>query len=135
MPRWQQSRIAGLEEQLKQKEEEARNDQLTGFPIAGRSMRCSRMRRGAQQNGEPLTVVMLDIDHFKRCNDNYGHRGGRRLDGGETAAPGCGAQTLPHGMGEEFILVLPGCSLILDSESLSGSVCRRPIVFESKRSP
>ena len=136
-----QSRIAGLEEQLKQKEEEARNDQLTGLPNRrALDAMLEDAARHAQQNGEPLTVVMLDIDHFKRCNDNYaGHRrrGRQSLDrgGGAAARRDAGPDFAARYGGEEFILVLPGCSLILGqrvAERVRQAVARRPIVFEGK---
>jgi diguanylate cyclase (GGDEF)-like protein len=67
----------------------------------------------ALRSGKPLSVVMLDIDHFKRVNDNYGHGVGdtviralanllrqrlRRVD------------SLGRYGGEEFLAVLPDCS-------------------------
>jgi len=134
-----QSRIAGLEEQLKQKEEEARNDQLTGLPNRrALDAMLEDAARHAQQNGEPLTVVMLDIDHFKRCNDNYGHRGGDAVlteVAARLRAEMRGSDFAARYGGEEFILVLPGCSLILGqrvAERVRQAVARRPIVFEGK---
>ena len=61
--------------------------------------------------GQPLAVVMLDLDHFKRINDDFGHAAGdsvlvqvaavlRRHTGAEGTAVRLG--------GEEFCLVLPG---------------------------
>jgi diguanylate cyclase (GGDEF)-like protein/PAS domain S-box-containing protein len=59
-----------------QKELEALSfeDGLTG--IANRRMFDSHLEtrfRSAQRSGRPLTLIMLDIDHFKQFNDHYGH--------------------------------------------------------------
>ncbi len=134
-----QSRIAGLEQQLKEREEEARNDQMTGLPNRrALDTMLNDAAQKAQQLGEPLTVVMLDIDHFKRCNDNYGHRGGDAVlieVAARLRAEMRGSDFAARYGGEEFILVLPGCSLILGqrvAERVRQAVARRPIVFEGK---
>lgn len=68
----------------------------------------------ATRQGSSLALIMLDIDHFKRFNDNYGHDAGdvllrelgpflqRYVRGSDVACR--------YG-GEEFILTMPGCSL------------------------
>lgn len=134
-----QSRIAGLEAKLKQREKEAHNDKLTGLPNRrALDMMLADAALRAHKLGEPLTVVMLDIDHFKRCNDNYGHRGGDAVLielAARLRAEMRGSDFAARFGGEEFILVLPGCSLILGqrvAERVRQAIARRPVVFEGK---
>jgi len=59
---------------------EARQDLLTGLPNRRSLMEAfEREFVRMTESHEPLLVVMLDIDHFKRFNDSYGHLEGDRL--------------------------------------------------------
>jgi diguanylate cyclase (GGDEF)-like protein/PAS domain S-box-containing protein len=68
----------------------------------------------AARSGEPLTLVLCDVDYFKRYNDRYGHQAGdaclvevaRSLEGVVRRPADLAVR---HG-GEEFALVLPGTS-------------------------
>ena len=64
----------------------------------------------ASRYGSPLTAVMLDIDHFKKLNDSFGHLAGdevlARLAGGISACMRREQLFARYG-GEEFCLVLP----------------------------
>lgn len=66
----------------------------------------------SQRNGSHLSLVLVDIDHFKSINDRFGHLIGdevlcaiaRRL-----AAVTGESETVARYGGEEFVIVLPGC--------------------------
>ena len=72
----------------------------------------------AQRSGEPLSIITMDLDRFKRVNDGYGHPVGDEVllavsraitcvvRGGDTAAALQG--TAARMGGEEFALLLPG---------------------------
>lgn len=72
--------------------------------------------RRRQRSRQPLSAIMLDVDHFKAFNDAYGHRAGddclqmigRIL---ATAARRPGDVAARYG-GEEFVILLPGTDAV-----------------------
>lgn len=55
----------------------AATDPLTGLMNArAYYAACERMIGAAQRSGTPFSVLFIDLDHFKRINDNYGHEAG-----------------------------------------------------------
>jgi diguanylate cyclase (GGDEF)-like protein len=61
--------------------------------------------------GEPWAVLAIDLDHFKRINDTYGHAGGDavlRRTAGAMRQTLRGIDTLARCGGEEFFALLPG---------------------------
>jgi diguanylate cyclase (GGDEF)-like protein len=91
----------------------ARTDALTG--IANRRAWDEEMPRElsrARRSGEPLSVVLLDLDHFKAFNDSRGHQAGDQLLK-EAAAVWTeqirDGDFLARYGGEEFALLLPAC--------------------------
>ncbi len=73
-----------------------------------------RELHSARRKHRPLSVMMLDLDHFKRYNDNFGHSAGDQALAavGEMLLRSVRADDIAcrYG-GEEFTLILPECSL------------------------
>ncbi|MBH0114142.1 diguanylate cyclase [Novosphingobium sp. YJ-S2-02] len=90
----------------------AQTDPLTG--IANRRSTLAVLDeavKSACDNGTPLSVAILDIDHFKSINDRFGHGVGDEVI--KTVARKCTAfirtsDSAGRIGGEEFVLVLPG---------------------------
>lgn len=64
----------------------------------------------AQRNARPLSMIMIDLDHFKRINDQHGHAAGdRALEVSATLfEQACrGGDLLCRWGGEEFLMLLP----------------------------
>ncbi|MFC5598747.1 PAS domain S-box protein [Deinococcus cellulosilyticus] len=74
----------------------------------------TREARRAQRHQHSIGMVMLDVDHFKRFNDTYGHEAGDSLlaDLGRVLQSSVrGEDVACRYGGEEFTLMLPGASL------------------------
>jgi diguanylate cyclase (GGDEF)-like protein len=101
-----------LEAQSARVRELSRTDELTGLPNRrawGAELPAAVER--ARRDGAGLAVAMLDLDHFKRFNDEYGHPAGDRLLKSAAAAWSeqlRGTDQLARYGGEEFIALLPG---------------------------
>ena len=100
-----------LESQIAQ----ARTDSLTG--LANRRALDEELQRRyseSQRTGSPLSIMLIDVDHFKGFNDRHGHRTGDE-------ALRVIAATLRDAMrqldlvarygGEEFVVLLPGTAI------------------------
>jgi diguanylate cyclase (GGDEF)-like protein len=84
----------------------AYHDELTGLP-ARRAFNDALYRLG-----ERYSIAVLDIDHFKRFNDEFGHETGDqvlRMVSSKLARVGSGGMSFRFG-GEEFIILFPGKS-------------------------
>jgi two-component system, cell cycle response regulator len=99
---------------LQQVQKMADTDALTG--ISNRRTFETYLEREvsrAGRNGEQVTLVMFDIDHFKSINDTHGHQTGDEVlkKVAATLANGCRDFDVPARYGgEEFAIVLPSCS-------------------------
>lgn len=72
------SEIDGLRQSLVEAREQADTDALTG--IANRKRFDAFLRDAIARTGsEPLALLMVDIDHFKRFNDTHGHQVGDQV--------------------------------------------------------
>ena len=64
------------------------------------------------RSGEPISLLMIDIDNFKVLNDTYGHQVGDEVLRQVAAAIQAGSRDIDTAArygGEEFAVILPGC--------------------------
>lgn len=116
-------------------------DRLTGVYNRGYfDERLNAELSRARRQGEPLAVVMLDVDHFKRFNDTFGHAAGN-------AALRTVSWLVRHAVrrsdvvarygGEEFVMVLPATDLpqaLAKTEHLRQAVARHGIRLPKQQS-
>jgi diguanylate cyclase len=103
--------VERLRDELRQAKELSLIDALSqltnrrGFDLA-----LDAMVTGARESAEPLSLILVDIDHFKQFNDTYGHLLGDRVIRGVARAMTLAVRTtdvVARYGGEEFAVLLP----------------------------
>jgi len=123
-----------LRQRLEQAEREATRDVLTGLynrKYVGKALQTQYALY--QEEGAPFSVIMIDVDHFKKINDTYGHKVGDSVLSfiGQTITASVKGMDVPARYGgEEFIVLLPAttaedaCKL---ADSLRKQISRKPL--------
>jgi diguanylate cyclase len=127
-----------IRESLTKSEERAKTDTLTGLPnrrALEEFFRAAQTR--AMEKGQPLSALLIDIDHFKQFNDSFGHAVGDQVLRlvGQTLRERVRDVDLPARYGgEELIAVLPGADLTAcaaSAERIRRAISERPIIRRS----
>ena len=95
----------------------------------------------ARRDGAPLALIVLDVDHFKRVNDGYGHAAGDAVL--REVARRCEMELRPEDVfarigGEEFVALVLGAALsdvVAVAERLRLALAREPVDIGEIRLP
>jgi two-component system, cell cycle response regulator len=112
----------------------ATHDFLTG--LLNRSEILAALQREFSRSGregKSATVILADIDHFKRVNDSLGHAAGDEVL--KEVARRMKSDLRPYDVvgrygGEEFLIILPGCDLpngVRRAEQIRNQIANKPV--------
>ncbi|WP_349975540.1 GGDEF domain-containing protein [Pseudomonas sp. WHRI 8519] len=130
----------GYREHLEEQRQKALIDPLTGLPNrAAWSEQVEREMQAWQENGGHLAMAILDLDHFKRINDSYGHLAGDKVL--KIVADQLRKRLRPRDFiarfgGEEFVLLLAQTSPTVAAqvaEVLRAAIEACPFHFKGER--
>ena len=108
-------RVAEVERLQSELREQALRDPLTG--LYNRRYLSATMERElsrAKREKKPISVIVMDIDHFKKINDNFGHQVGDQFlieISNRIASHARSSDITCRYGGEEFLLVMPGATM------------------------
>jgi diguanylate cyclase len=128
-----------VRENLEEQRQKALIDPLTGLPNrAAWSERLEHEVAKWQRQGNSLLLAMLDLDHFKRINDNYGHLAGDRvlkIIATVLRKRLRGSDFIARFGGEEFVLMVPDTPLAAGAklaEKLRAAIEACPFHFKGE---
>lgn len=132
----QQQHIEHLQQRYAKLEEQSRLDPLT--QLANRAWLETQLQERfilCQEHNRPMSVVFIDLDHFKALNDRYGHRTGDKVleRFGHTLSSLIRTGDLAGRYGgEEFLVVLPdetAQTAKLFSERITRQLQEQPMAY------
>lgn len=134
------SEIVALRREVNFLKEQVRTDELTGlfnyrFFNETIALEMERTRRGTQ----PLSMILLDVDHFKKFNDQWGHEIGNQALMHIARLIKLAVRKLDYPCrygGEEFVILLPNTDLrqaINVAERLREMIATTPLLVNDQQ--
>jgi diguanylate cyclase (GGDEF)-like protein len=129
----QQAELTSLRQRQNELEERSRTDVLTG--LANRSWLEEQLRNRFnlfQEQSRTMSAVFIDLDHFKKLNDQYGHQMGDNVlerFGKTLLALIRDGDLAGRWGGEEFLVILP------DEDALAAQVFAKRIAQRLEKTP
>ncbi len=125
--------------QLKDELEDARRDAMTDGLTGVANRKCfdetlKLSTQAAIETGEPLSLMLADLDHFKMFNDSHGHQIGDqalKIVGMTLRRSVKGQDTAARYGGEEFAVILPNTDLagaVAVAESIRNAIASKKLV-------
>ncbi len=119
--------------------EQAMHDELTGLYNRHYVQEWFGLElRRAQRYGRPIAAIMMDVDHFKRFNDTFGHDAGdlvlREVAGALRRVARQSDVASRYG-GEEFLVLLPECpfdAALRRAEQLREEIAKLKLEYKGK---
>ena len=120
-------------------EDMAKTDSLTGMATRQAFMqRANGEFNRARRYNRPLSIIMIDLDHFKSINDKYGHAAGDNVlsqIGMKCHSSLRDSDFLGRIGGEEFVLLLPDttqASAVLVAERMREELCNTTVYLDKQ---
>lgn len=114
---WVIAELKGLRKEAERLRDQVHTDTLTGlYNYRHFALELAQELERTRRSGQPTSLILIDLDHFKKINDTWGHEVGnqvlRRM--GDLIRSTVRRIDIPcrYG-GEEFALILPGTQLAL----------------------
>lgn len=122
-------KVGALTEQLRLENEHLQNISLFD-PLTGIKNRLALRRDFDSYEGREVTVMMIDIDGFKKINDTRGHKEGDRIleESGVLISETFGRDYSYRFGGDEFLVILPDASEAEFKEKLDVMMSNKPVV-------
>ena len=134
--------LSEVSTKLEDLEERARLDDLTGvYNRRALMVAMEKAKRRADANGEPLSICVIDLDLFKRYNDEFNHLTGDnvlRLFAQAVQSGLRATDVFGRYGGEEFVQILRHTALtgaMADAERLRERICALDIPFSRAVGP
>ncbi len=130
-----QQQIAALESQIDQLTEQVHTDNLTGlFNYRHFVTALEQEMERTQRNGEPTALMLIDLDHFKQVNDDWGHEVGNQALVQVARLLQSAVRKLDIACrygGEEFVVILPATDILTGTrvaERLRALIAETPLL-------
>ncbi len=136
---WVVDELTGLRREAEKLRDQVHTDTLTGlYNYRHFALELAQELERTRRSGQPTSLILIDLDHFKKINDTWGHEVGNQVLRLTASLIRSAVRRIDipcrYG-GEEFALILPGTQLALAvnvAERLREEIASTPLELDGE---